>query len=99
MVSLKKSLNNFCNYLLLKLENIEKLEQLRAIDNGFKIAMVKVNSKSFGIDTQEDLNNAIKFWKITNLSKNFIFFKKIKFFKAVLCKTNFNLKEGKVYAL
>ena len=38
----------------------EKLEQLRAIDNGHKVAMVKVVSKSFGIDTQEDLNNAIK---------------------------------------
>ncbi|MEZ4693533.1 MAG: 3-deoxy-manno-octulosonate cytidylyltransferase [Aliarcobacter sp.] len=56
----KKSLNNFCKLTPSKLENIEKLEQLRAIDNGFKIAMVKVNSKSFGIDTQEDLNNAIK---------------------------------------
>ena len=56
----KKSLNNFCKLKPSKLENIEKLEQLRAIDNGFKIAMVKVNSKSFGIDTQEDLNNAIK---------------------------------------
>ena len=46
-----------------KLENIEKLEQLRAIDNGHKIAMIKVISKSFGIDTQEDLNNALKIFK------------------------------------
>ena len=56
----KKSLNNFCELEASKLENIEKLEQLRAIDNGFKVAMVKVVSKSFGIDTQEDLNNALK---------------------------------------
>ena len=56
----KKSLNNFCVLEASKLENIEKLEQLRAIDNGFKVAMVKVVSKSFGIDTQEDLNNALK---------------------------------------
>ena len=56
----KKSLNEFCKLPSSKLENIEKLEQLRAIDNGHKIAMVKVVSKSFGIDTQEDLNNAIK---------------------------------------
>uniref|UniRef100_UPI004048C021 3-deoxy-manno-octulosonate cytidylyltransferase n=1 Tax=Aliarcobacter sp. TaxID=2321116 RepID=UPI004048C021 len=56
----KKSLNDFCKLNPSKLENIEKLEQLRAIDNGHKIAMVKVQSKSFGIDTQEDLNNAIK---------------------------------------
>ena len=56
----KKSLNEFCKLPSSKLENIEKLEQLRAIDNGHKIAMVKVVSKSFGIDTQEDLNNAIR---------------------------------------
>ncbi|MCG3706653.1 3-deoxy-manno-octulosonate cytidylyltransferase [Aliarcobacter butzleri] len=56
----KKSLNDFCKLNPSKLENIEKLEQLRAIDNGKKIAMVKVTSKSFGIDTQEDLNRAIK---------------------------------------
>ena len=56
----KKSLNNFCKLLPSKLEQIEKLEQLRALDNGQKIAMVKVKSKSFGIDTQEDLNNALR---------------------------------------
>ena len=56
----KKSLNNFCKLLPSKLEQIEKLEQLRALDNGQKIAMVKVESKSFGIDTQEDLNNALR---------------------------------------
>ncbi|MBU3014893.1 3-deoxy-manno-octulosonate cytidylyltransferase [Poseidonibacter lekithochrous] len=56
----KKSLNKFCSLKESKLENIEKLEQLRAIDNGYEIAMVKVQSKSFGIDTQEDLNNALR---------------------------------------
>ncbi|MGB6328930.1 MAG: 3-deoxy-manno-octulosonate cytidylyltransferase [Halarcobacter sp.] len=56
----KKSLNEFCKLKSSKLENIEKLEQLRAIDNGHKIAMVKVISKSFGIDTEDDLKNAIK---------------------------------------
>ncbi len=59
----KKSLNAFCKLSPSKLENIEKLEQLRAIDNGHKIAMVKVVSKSFGIDTQQDLDNAIKIFK------------------------------------
>ena len=56
----KKSLNEFCNLKESKLETIEKLEQLRAIDNGHKIAMVEVESKSFGIDTEEDLRNALK---------------------------------------
>jgi len=56
----KKSLNKFCELNPSKLENVEKLEQLRAIDNGHTIAMVKVESKSFGIDTQEDLDNALR---------------------------------------
>lgn len=56
----KKSLNNFCSLKTSPLEHIEKLEQLRAIYFGYKIAMVEVESKSFGIDTQEDLENAIR---------------------------------------
>lgn len=56
----KKSLNDFCKLSSSKLENIEKLEQLRAIDNGYKIAMVEVKSNSFGIDTEEDLKNALR---------------------------------------
>ncbi len=56
----KKSLNEFCSLNPSKLEQIEKLEQLRAIDNGAKIAMVKVHSNSFGIDTEEDLKNALR---------------------------------------
>ncbi len=59
----KKSLNDFCNLNPSKLENIEKLEQLRAIDYGHKIAMVEVQSKSFGIDTEEDLKNALKIFE------------------------------------
>lgn len=56
----KSSLNEFCSLSASKLESIEKLEQLRAIDNGYKIAMVEVESKSFGIDTEADLKNALK---------------------------------------
>jgi len=56
----KKSLDIFCNLEASILESTEKLEQLRAISNDHKIAMVKVDSKSFGIDTREDLDNAIK---------------------------------------
>jgi 3-deoxy-manno-octulosonate cytidylyltransferase (CMP-KDO synthetase) len=56
----KKSLNIFCNFESSILEDTEKLEQLRAISNGKQISMVKVDSKSFGIDTKEDLENAIK---------------------------------------
>ncbi len=55
-----KSLKEFCSLSEAATEHIEKLEQLRAIYHEKKIAMVEVNSQSFGIDTQEDLNNAIK---------------------------------------
>ena len=56
----KHSLNSFCSLKSSILEDTEKLEQLRAISNGKKIYMVKVESKSFGIDTKEDLQNALR---------------------------------------
>jgi 3-deoxy-manno-octulosonate cytidylyltransferase (CMP-KDO synthetase) len=59
----KKSLNNFCSLPSSILEETEKLEQLRAISNSSKINMVQVESNSFGIDTKEDLENALKFFK------------------------------------
>src|SRR5436189_6416227 len=36
------------------LENEEKLEQLRALENGIQIAVVQVNYDSIGVDTPED---------------------------------------------
>lgn len=59
----KKSLNDFCLLENSILEETEKLEQLRAISNGKKIRMVEVESKSFGIDTKEDLQNALAIFK------------------------------------
>ena len=53
----KKSLDIFVS-LKGKLEHIEKLEQLRVLENGYKIKMIKVKTKSFGIDTKEDLEKA-----------------------------------------
>ena len=55
----KKSLKEFCSLAVSPLEDIEKLEQLRAIYHGKKIAMIEVESKSFGIDTKEDLQKAL----------------------------------------
>ncbi len=55
----KKSLNEFCSLPVSPLEDIEKLEQLRAVYFGKKIAMVEVKSQSFGIDTPEDLKRAL----------------------------------------
>jgi 3-deoxy-manno-octulosonate cytidylyltransferase (CMP-KDO synthetase) len=37
------------------LENAEKLEQLRALDNGINIAVMKVDYDSIGVDMPEDV--------------------------------------------
>jgi 3-deoxy-manno-octulosonate cytidylyltransferase (CMP-KDO synthetase) len=37
------------------LENAEKLEQLRALENGIEIAVVRVDHDSVGVDTPEDV--------------------------------------------
>jgi len=55
-----KSLRKFCLLSPAAPEGIEKLEQLRAIYHGYKIAMIKVNTENFGIDTLEDLEQALK---------------------------------------
>lgn len=54
----KQSLKEFCSLDDAPIEDIEKLEQLRAIYHGKKISMVKVASTGFGIDTKEDLERA-----------------------------------------
>jgi len=56
----KKSLKEFCSLKDAPIEDIEKLEQLRAIYHQKKISMVKVASTGFGIDTKEDLERAIE---------------------------------------
>ena len=40
------------------LEQEEKLEQLRALENGWKIRVLKTNSAFVGVDTREDLERA-----------------------------------------
>ena len=45
------------------LENIEKLEQLRFIENNRKIKVLVTKNKTIGIDTIEDYNNAIKHYE------------------------------------
>ncbi len=51
----KKMLERFCALEPAPLENIEGLEQLRALHHGYQISMTRVESKSVGIDTPEDL--------------------------------------------
>jgi 3-deoxy-manno-octulosonate cytidylyltransferase (CMP-KDO synthetase) len=54
----KKSLVDFYNSKPSKLELIEKLEQLRYLENGKKIKMVITDFDGIGIDTMEDLIKA-----------------------------------------
>ena len=55
-----RSLSIYCSLAKSSLEDIEKLEQLRILEAGYKIAMVEVESNSFGIDTYEDLERALR---------------------------------------
>jgi 3-deoxy-manno-octulosonate cytidylyltransferase (CMP-KDO synthetase) len=55
-----KKLEAFCSMDAGVLEDIEKLEQLRILDNGYQIALAEVESSSFGIDTKEDLDRALR---------------------------------------
>lgn len=63
----RKMLDRFCSLPTSLLERTEKLEQLRALSHGFKIAMTQVETKSFGVDTPEDLEKALK--RIERLEK------------------------------
>ena len=48
------------------LETTEKLEQLRVLENGYKIKMIESLSASLGIDTLEDLEKAQDIFKSKN---------------------------------
>lgn len=51
----REALQNFCTLRKSPLEHIEKLEQLRAISAGWKIAVSTAKFASLGIDTPDDL--------------------------------------------
>jgi 3-deoxy-D-manno-octulosonate cytidylyltransferase len=54
----KQTLLNFTTWPMTPLEKVEKLEQLRYLENGIRLKMVIVDFKGVGIDTPEDLTKA-----------------------------------------
>jgi 3-deoxy-D-manno-octulosonate cytidylyltransferase len=54
----KSALMQFVQWPMSVLENIEKLEQLRYLENGVRIKMVETDFIGIGIDTPEDLLKA-----------------------------------------
>jgi len=51
----RNTLLQLVNFPVSPLENAEKLEQLRALENGIPIAVVQVDYDSVGVDTPEDV--------------------------------------------
>ncbi len=55
----KEFLDDFFNLPAGKLESLEKLEQLRALENGKSIAVEIVGQGTVGVDTEDDLNSIL----------------------------------------
>jgi 3-deoxy-manno-octulosonate cytidylyltransferase (CMP-KDO synthetase) len=58
----KEALERFSKLEPTDLEKTEKLEQLRMLENGFKIKIVVTEFESIAVDTQEDLERARKYY-------------------------------------
>ena len=65
----KGFLNLFSNLKEGTLEELEKLEQLRVVENGIKIRMIETEYDSIGIDTKEDYLYAIKYYEKIKVGK------------------------------
>jgi 3-deoxy-manno-octulosonate cytidylyltransferase (CMP-KDO synthetase) len=65
----KDFLLKFSNMEQSYLEKVEKLEQLRVLENGYKIKMIETDYNSIGIDTKEDYEKALKKFRRSYLDK------------------------------
>jgi 3-deoxy-manno-octulosonate cytidylyltransferase (CMP-KDO synthetase) len=66
----KDFLLTFVKLPLGKLEISEKLEQLRALENGYPIDVVETQTEGWEIDTQDDLERVRKLWCGKNFKTN-----------------------------
>lgn len=62
----KNSLLKFSNLPPTRLEMIERLEQLRALENGFRIKVKEIDREIIGVDTPEDLKRVEKCLSISS---------------------------------
>jgi 3-deoxy-manno-octulosonate cytidylyltransferase (CMP-KDO synthetase) len=51
----------FCKMKPTPLEKLERLEQLRALENGYPVKVIPVDYKPLSVDTQEDLQKVEEF--------------------------------------
>ena len=62
----RETLLRLVKFPMSPLEQAEKLEQLRALENGIQIAVVKVDYDSVGVDVPEDVKRVEDILKTTN---------------------------------
>ena len=60
---LRDSIEAFVNFPASSLEEVEKLEQLRFLENGIPIKIILTGEKSFGVDVPEDIQRIEKILK------------------------------------
>ena len=63
----KEFVTEYSKMISTPLENSESLEQLRVLENGFKIKVLETLYMIQGVDTQEDLEKVRKYIKINNI--------------------------------
>jgi 3-deoxy-manno-octulosonate cytidylyltransferase (CMP-KDO synthetase) len=56
-------LNEITRLEVSELENAESLEQLRWLENGYRIKVAETEQETIGVDTPEDLEKAVEFLK------------------------------------
>jgi 3-deoxy-manno-octulosonate cytidylyltransferase (CMP-KDO synthetase) len=66
----KEFLDRFPNLPQGELEKAESLEQLRVLENGYKLKVVKTTYDGVGVDTKEDLDKVVQRISLLRKSEN-----------------------------